>query len=152
MATISEIRVWLRENGYEPGARGRLHPDHLAAWKAAHNGDSVEKPVAFVAAKAAPANIESGGHSLTREEMETTITYTMADENVQIYSAIVRDISKMRKDPNYIEVKSSFVGGSEQAWFTCPVAKFRFTSRKEMNLSDEERQRRRERLTSGRNS
>lgn len=140
MATTAEIRTWLTENGFTPGARGRLHPDHLAAWQAAHQGETQDKPT-VQAVKAEPDE-----DSLTREEMETTITYTMADENVHVFSCIKRDVSAMKKDPNYTLVK--VVGKGH--FFTIPVDKFRFGSRKEYNLTAEQRAAAAERMAKAR--
>jgi hypothetical protein len=51
--TSAEVRQWARNKGMEVGERGRLSPDLLAAYSAAHGGPPVTKP-AKKATKKAP--------------------------------------------------------------------------------------------------
>ena len=150
MATTADIRKWLEENDYKPGARGRLHPDHLLAWQKAHPEDRQEKP-AVAATKAAPTTRVSDDDGVTdglsREEQETTIAYTAADEKVQVYTCIKRDITKFKKDPNFTLVREGTHGTTAFAYFTIPVDKIRIGSAKTMNLSDEEKARRAKRMS-----
>jgi hypothetical protein len=156
MASTGEIRTWLRENGFEPGERGRLNPDHLRAWAASHPGESVDKSVKPQAVKAPAVRVASedegtesqGVSGLSREEQETTINVSGADDLVRVSTTLKRHITQMRRDANYTEVRSGHYGTTEWAEFTCPVDKFRFGSKKVVNLSEEVRQERAERMRS----
>lgn len=59
--------------------------------------------------------------SVSAAERETTVTACDEDDLVRIWSAQRRFITKMRKDPLFIEVKSGFHGTSEWAEFTIPA-------------------------------
>lgn len=142
MASTGEIREWLRKNGHNPGQRGRLHPDHLKAWQDAHPNDGVEKTASVASTKVhtdTDGDVEATVRGLSMEEKETTITYTQADALVQVYSSIIRDISKMKGDKNYTLVKENKIGNSPQAWFTIPVDKFRFGSKSSRTFTPEHR-------------
>lgn len=53
MATPAEMRTWLRANGYQPGQRGRIHPDHAKAFRLATQAalPEPEKPAEVPAAR-----------------------------------------------------------------------------------------------------
>ncbi|MCU1587913.1 MAG: Lsr2 [Frankiales bacterium] len=49
----SDVRQWARQKGLEVGERGRLSPDVLAAYSAAHGGPPVKAPAKKAAKKTA---------------------------------------------------------------------------------------------------
>lgn len=51
----SDVRQWARSKGLEVGERGRLSPDVLAAYSAAHGGPAVKAAAKKAPAKKAPA-------------------------------------------------------------------------------------------------
>ena len=44
MATAAEMRAWLRDNGYAPGAKGALAPALVEAYESAHGGGGADYP------------------------------------------------------------------------------------------------------------
>jgi hypothetical protein len=54
-AKSSDVRQWARSKGIDVGERGRLSPDVLAAYSAAHGGPAVKAPAKKAAVNKAPA-------------------------------------------------------------------------------------------------
>jgi hypothetical protein len=59
--------------------------------------------------------------SLTALERETIVTTSDGDDLVRIWTAQRRFITKLRKNPQFIEVQTGLYGTTEWAEFTIPV-------------------------------
>ena len=59
--------------------------------------------------------------NLTAPERETTITASDADDNVTIWTAQRTVITRLRKNPAFVETSAGYYGSSEWAAFTIPA-------------------------------
>jgi hypothetical protein len=87
-------------------------------------------------------------------ERETTIAYSDADEEVLIYTCIKRDLTVLRKNPAFKQVRSgTYKDGTEWGDFRLPVDQFGSVSslvKRKRNLTDEQRQAVADRLANSR--
>ena len=86
-------------------------------------------------------------------ERETTVTYTAADDLVRIYTCIRRDITALKKKDQFtVESEGRTKDGTPYCNFTIPVEKFNLANaaKRTLNLSEEEKQIRRERFEAAR--
>lgn len=87
-------------------------------------------------------------------ERETTIAYTDADEYVTVFTCIRRDLTAMRKNPAFKQVRSgTYKDGTEWGDFQLSVEDFGSISsivKRKRNLSDEQRAAVAERLSNAR--
>lgn len=91
--------------------------------------------------------------SLTPPERETTVTVSDADTNVHIWTARRKDLSRLRKNSQAIEIRSGFDGSTEWAEFTIPADKWNPASgikRRGREWTPEERQAAADRLAKAR--
>lgn len=87
--------------------------------------------------------------SLSGPERETTVTSTDDDDLVKIWSAQKRHITKMRKNDRFTEIASGMYGSTEWAEFTIASEDWNPVTgakRKQQNLSDEQREARRQNI------
>lgn len=87
-------------------------------------------------------------------ERETTIAYSDADDSVSIYTCIKRDLTVLRKNPAFKQVRSgTYKDGTEWGDFLLPVDQFGSVSslvKRKRNLTDEQRQAVADRLANAR--
>lgn len=89
--------------------------------------------------------------SLSAAERETTVTANDEDGLVRIWSAQRKHITKMRRNPQFTEVKSGFYGTSEWAEFTVPADRWSPVGVKRLvSLTEQQRNDRRDRLQAAR--
>lgn len=60
--------------------------------------------------------------SWSLEEQETTVTVSRADDNVRIWSAIGKHITRMEKHPSFTKVSEQVIDGHKTATFTIPAS------------------------------
>lgn len=87
-------------------------------------------------------------------ERETTIAYSDADEYVMIYTCIKRDLTVLKKNPAFKQVRSGvYTDGTEWGDFQLSVDDFGSVAslvKRKRNLTDEQRQAVRDRLANSR--
>lgn len=87
--------------------------------------------------------------SMTSAERETIVTTSDADEFVRVWSAQRRFITKMRRNPNFTEVRSGSHGTTEWAEFTVPAERWSpLGVRRQNSLTEQQRAEARTRLAS----
>jgi len=87
---------------------------------------------------------------LTKEERELVLTWTEADDKVEIYTTSTKAKSWCEKARFTLERVERY-NNKPYCWiFSCPVTEFRFGKRKRYDLSEEEKKQRAERLKSAR--
>lgn len=89
---------------------------------------------------------------LTAAERETTVTVTDADDQVRIWTAQRRHITRLRKNPAFAEVRSGLYGTTEWAEFTIPADQWNPASgaKRRSSLTPEQRQAAADRLRAAR--
>ena len=90
--------------------------------------------------------------ALTAYERETIVTLNDEDDDVRVWTAQRAQITRLRRDDNYTEINHGLDDGTEWVEFTCPKSKFRFGSKRTVNLTDEQRAQRAERLAKARSA
>lgn len=88
--------------------------------------------------------------SLTAYERETVINLNDDEPVVRVWTAQRTMITRLRKDANYTEVETGFEDGTEWASFTCPKDQFRVGSKRQSDMTDEQKRALTERLQSAR--
>lgn len=80
--------------------------------------------------------------SISRDEQETTISYNVADEKVQIYSCVPKHVRKMLKDDRYTLVEQGEFEGTLWGKFTIPTNEWNPVTgaKRRSNLSAEQRE------------
>jgi len=89
--------------------------------------------------------------NLTAAERETVINASEDDNLVRIWTAQKRFISRMRKNPQFTEVRSGFFGTSEWAEFTVPADRWSpLGVKRQVSLTEQQRIQARTRLQAAR--
>lgn len=92
---------------------------------------------------------------MTRDELETTITYTSADASVHIFTCRAPDYRKLAKDPRFYCVRQgNYEDGTTWGEFTIPIEQWNPIrgAKRASNLSDEQRQAAADRLRAARSA
>ena len=92
--------------------------------------------------------------ALTAPERETTIISTDGDDLVTIETAQRRYITRLRKNPRFLEVAQGEFEGSEWARFTVPASEWNPATgaKRKRNLTEEQREELRQRFAKSRKS
>lgn len=77
----------------------------------------------------------------SREEQETTVSVTRADEFVHIWTAIPAHITRLKKNPSFTLIRESTKPGEIYASFSIPAKNWNPASgaKRSRNLSDQQK-------------
>lgn len=86
---------------------------------------------------------------MTKDELETTVTYTSSSENVTVWTCRAPDYRRLSKDHRFLLTKhGKYEDGTVWGEFTIPASQWNPVSgaKRKRNLTDEQRQASRDRL------